>query len=215
MRAVIASGSGRYADPWHPFPETSRALGSVLSEAGFAVTIDEDVDHAMENLDGVDLLVVNAGDPWRSSVVEAPSLEAVSGFETALQRGIGVLALHCAVSSLRDYPEWAAAIGGIWIPGISFHPPLGQTHVTGARMPDGAAVADFDVFDERYCRLQRVGHSDIIATHEGDGSDEPCVWVREYGSSRIAVDVLGHDADSYASDGHRRLLAQLARWVTQ
>ncbi len=62
MRAVIASGSGRYADPWHPFPETSPLLAETPRGAGFAVEIDEDVDGAMARLAGVGLLVVNAGD---------------------------------------------------------------------------------------------------------------------------------------------------------
>ena len=50
MRAVIATGAGRYADQWHPFAATSRRLKSVLEDAGFAVVIDEDLDGAMTRL---------------------------------------------------------------------------------------------------------------------------------------------------------------------
>jgi hypothetical protein len=63
MRVVIATGEGRYADPWHPFATTSQRLETVLEDAGFTVRIDGDLDGAMTRLDGVDLLVVNAGDP--------------------------------------------------------------------------------------------------------------------------------------------------------
>lgn len=214
MRAVIASGTGRYADPWHPFPRTSPLLQRILTDAGFDTTIDDDVDAAMRSLDGVDLLVVNAGDPWRDGSRDAPPTASIDGFAAALHRGIGVLALHCAVSSLRDYPEWPVAIGGMWVPGLSFHPPHGETDVTGGRLPDGTPIGDFRVEDERYCRLQSIGRSSVVAGFEGPDGTERAAWARRIGASRIAVDVLGHDERSYESTGHRRLITQLAHWTT-
>lgn len=216
MRALIASGTGRYADPWHPFARTSPLIADILSESDFEVTIDGDVDRAMRSLDGNDLLVVNAGDPWRAEQpAAAPSEDSLRGLETALDRGIGVLAFHCAVASMRDYPQWGAAIGAIWLPGLSHHPPFGRTEVTGKVMPDGAQVVDFTVDDERYCRLQRIGASRTVATHQGDGSVEAAAWVREAGPSRIAVDVLGHDEQSYEAPGHRLLIQQLGLWAAR
>lgn len=222
MRALIASGSGRYADPWHPFSATSPLIAQILTDAGLDVSIDHDVDRAMVALDGVDLLVVNAGDPWRSTDRPAePPQESVDGFAAALARGMGVLALHCAVSSLRDYPEWYPAIGAMWVPELSFHPDASLTTIRGevaAHEVPGLDVSAFDVYDERYCRLQRLGRSTIVATHEGrDATDprEPTAWVRELDGARVAVDVLGHDERSYESAGHRRLLASLALWAAR
>src|SRR5699024_5051818 len=110
---------------WHPFPKTSPLLAEILRGAGFEVEVDDDVDHAMTRIDGVDLLVVNAADPWRDSA-ERLRVDAAGPrrFSEALERGIGVLAMHCALASLRDYPDWAAALGGMWVPGQSWHPPL-------------------------------------------------------------------------------------------
>lgn len=215
MKALIASGAGRYADPWHPFPETSPRIGAVLAEAGFDVQIDDDVDAAMTRLSDVDLLVVNAGDPWRdvaSQTTSAP-VESIEGFATALEWGIGVLAFHCAVSSLRDYPEWAPAVGAMWVPGLSWHPPASTTTIRGKTLPGGTPVEDITVFDERYCRLQRLGRSDVVAVHDGDGEDEAAAWTREFAASRIAVDLLGHDERSYFSAEHGRLIARLALWA--
>ncbi|MDY0908839.1 ThuA domain-containing protein [Microbacterium sp. CFBP9034] len=214
MRALIASGSDRYADPWHPFARTSALVADVLEESAFDVAIEHDVDLAMGSLAGVDLLVVNAGDPWRAHDQEDPPPAAsIDGFAHALERGIGVLALHCAVSSLRDYPEWAPAIGAMWVPGLSFHPEHGPTQVTGIHLPDGTRIEDFTVSDERYCRLQRIGRSTVVAEHAGTAVAEPTAWVRTVGASRVAVDVLGHDERSYESAGHRLLIRQLARWA--
>ena len=64
MRAIILSGSGRYADPWHPYPDTTERLAAIVGEAGFDVEVRDDVDAALATLgDDVRLLVVNAGDP--------------------------------------------------------------------------------------------------------------------------------------------------------
>lgn len=212
MRVVIASGEGRYADPWHPFAATSRRLQNVLGDAGFTVVIDEDLDQAMTRLDGVDLLVVNAGDPWRGPG-DPPTAESVAGFAEALRRGIGVLGVHAAAASMRDYPEWSEALGAIWLPDVSWHPPVGVTRITTTPRV-GADLADFDVLDERYARLQRVGRSDLVATHEVDGATCPTAWIRVVGQARIAADLLGHDERSYDSPGHCALLTHLARWAS-
>lgn len=214
MRALIASGTGRYADPWHPFPTTSPLLAEILSECGFDTTIGEDIDGALADLDDVDLLVVNAGDPWRSGEEDLPQGASGPGeLARAVENGLGILALHCAVATLRDYPVWAAAIGGMWVPSCSWHPPLGTARITGHSLPGGETIADFDVEDERYTKLQMIGTSHVVATHEGPAGPEPTAWVRTFGQSRIAVDTLGHDERSYRSPGHRALVKQLASWA--
>lgn len=42
MRVLVLSGSGRLADPWHPFAATSAAIAQVAEEAGFAATVVQD-----------------------------------------------------------------------------------------------------------------------------------------------------------------------------
>lgn len=43
-RITVISGSGRYADPWHPFAETSQRIAGILRDAGHDVTVSDDVD---------------------------------------------------------------------------------------------------------------------------------------------------------------------------
>ena len=212
MRAIIATGVGRYADQWHPFTATSLRLRGVLEDAGFTVVIDEDLDGAMTRLDGVDLLAVNAGDPWRGKG-DPPGAESVAGFGAALRRGIGVLGLHAAAATMRDYPEWSEAFGAIWLPGLSWHPPISTARISIAASRLGAHLDDFEVIDERYSGLQRVGRAEVVATHEVDGVSYPTAWTRVVGRARVAGEVLGHDERSYDSAGHRALLSNLARWA--
>ena len=217
LQAVIASGSGRYRDPWHPFARTSALLSGLLAAGGFTVTIEDDLDQAMTRLDGVSLLVVNAGDPWRSGPPGPVPAEALAGFRHAVQRGIGILAMHPAPATMRGYPEWAPTIGAIWLPGISGHPPAAEITVTidDPRFSDSglASGGSVEVFDERYCHLQQLGPSEVVGTHTVDGTTHPAVWLRRVGRSRVAVDLLGHDERSYESETHRALILGLARWV--
>lgn len=210
-RALILSGSGRYADPWHPFPATTARIRDILAAAGHDVDVTEDVDAGMAALEGVDLLVVNAGDPWREGPRSAPAA-SIASFAAALDRGIGVLAHHCATASLRDYPQWAGAIGAVWVPASSFHPPFGRMRVD----VDAGLGETFEVDDERYCALQATGAREVVAWHAGDDAGsgrEPAAWRRTVGRSRIAVDVLGHDARSYDAAGHAALVTALAEWA--
>ncbi|QAY59550.1 ThuA domain-containing protein [Microbacterium protaetiae] len=217
MHALIAVGSGRYADPWHPFAENAAAVAALLEADGWSVTIDDDLDSAMTRLDGVDMLVVSAGNPWgqgeRGFGAPAASTE---GLDAALARGIGVLGLHAASASLRDYPAWGAALGAVWIPDASMHPPFedaARVHVLPHELTAG--LDDFTLADERYSWQQRIGAVTVLVDHEHDGTRHPLVWIREHGPARIAYDALGHNPRSYEAEEHRELVRRLARWVAR
>lgn len=218
-RAVIATGTGRYSDPWHPFPATSARIAAALRDDGWEVVVDEDVDHALAHLDGADLLVINAGDPWRDGETELePQADpaAGAGLRSAIGRGIGIIAVHAAVSTLRDHPAWREAIGGEWVPGHSWHPPIADAHV---RVVDGehpvtAGATGFDVFDERYSDLDVDDDARVLAEHEVDGTTHAAVWVRDR-PTRVVVSTLGHDERSFDSAEHIALLQRAARWAAR
>lgn len=223
MRAIILSGAGRYADPWHPYPETSARIASLVAEAGYEVEVRDDVDAALAGLgDDVRLLVVNAGDP-DSPVPDgaAPDATAAAGtvdgiaLEDAIDRGLGILAMHSSAASLRDYPAFDRAIGGRWEDGISWHPPFGEArvHLIGNHaIREG--LADFTLEDERYTGLRLHDVIEPIAEHEEGGFRHPLVWAREFGRSRLVYDALGHDPRSYDSAGHRALIARALEWLS-
>ncbi|MGG7466281.1 ThuA domain-containing protein [Plantibacter sp. YIM 135347] len=223
--ALIVVGSGRYADPWHPFAANAVQVERTLAEAGFETRVDTDVDRALGRLADVDLLVVLAGDPWRdngdhadgsphAADVGAPAA-SIASLTTAIERGIGVLAFHSASASLRDYPVWAGALGGVWLPEISMHPEIGTARITvhADRHPIVDGLADFELFDERYSRIQRTGEVAILAEHEHEGVRHPVLWAREHGPSRIVYDALGHDERSFASPEHLELVRRSAAWA--
>lgn len=222
MRAIILSGSGRYADPWHPYPDTTERLAAIVGEAGFDVEVRDDVDAALATLgDDVRLLVVNAGDPDSPlpDGVDAAASDGAAVDDTALaaavDRGIGILAVHSAASSLRDHPTFHRALGGRWEDDVSWHPPFGEArvHLIGNH-PIREGLEDFTLEDERYTGLRLHDVIEPIAEHEEGGFRYPLVWAREFGRSRLVYDALGHDTRSYDSAEHRALLARALDWLS-
>jgi len=223
--ALIVSGSGRYADPWHPFAATSARVAEVLEGVGIAPTVTEDVDAALAALPGTapDLLVVSIGAPdgpapeGGDHAPGDPAVDAAAraGLLAHLAAGRPLLALHVSSTSLAFVPEWEAILGGIWVRGTTMHPDYDRARIrveTDAH-PIVAGVRDFEVDDERYSFL-RVGPAvHALAWHEHDGRRHPLLWAREYGAARVVYDALGHDAASYDAPEARELIARSARWL--
>jgi len=213
-RAVVLTGAGRYADPWHRFAETTARLVDILAEAGLDAEVAEDVDARLADLGHPDLLVVNAGDPWRGGDHGAPAA-ARANLASALDGGIGVLAVHAAISSLRDYEVWHPAVGGDWIVGTSGHPPIGSADISiePVAHPITAGLADFSLVDECYMGLAVDPDVVGLASHRHEGGTFPLLWAREHGRSRLVYDALGHDVRSYESPTHRELIRRSVSWA--
>jgi len=228
MRALILSGAGRYADPWHPFPETSGRLADILRGAGFHVEVSEAVDARMAALahphdapDGLDtdpdLLVLNIGDPALTGTPD-PEAEALgrAGLLAYLGRGRPLFASHVSSTSLRGIPEWEDILGAVWVRGTTFHPDYGRAHIRihPERHEVVAGLDDFEVDDERYTDLRVASDVVPLAGHEHDGREHPLMWARTHGSARVFYDALGHDTASYDSAAHREIVGRAARWLT-
>lgn len=221
-RALILTGTGRYADPWHPFEQTSACLAELLTEQGFNVEITGDVDARMAELSTQhpDLLVVNVGDPALNSP-DAPEHGAEArgrdGLLSYLDRGGSLLGMHTASTSFRGVPEWKQILGGIWVRGQSFHPDYTRFHVTLGPDAEGitAGLRGFDVEDEAYTHLDYADTNSVLTETVTESEKVPLAWCRTYGSAhaRVVYDALGHDTASYDSVGHRALLQRCIRWL--
>lgn len=231
---VVVSGSGRYADPWHPLAETSARVADVLSSAGHTVTVDDAVDARLASLasaahDDVELLVLNVGagrTPDERAVLEssddraetplsAEDAATAHGLLSYLERGGALLALHVSATTFGFMPEWEYVLGGIWVRGTSMHPPYSKArvHVATDAHSIVAGIADFDVDDERYSKLRVSPRSQQLAWHDIEGVRHPLVWTHEYRGARIVYDALGHDAGSYDSHEHRTILLNSTAWL--
>ena len=225
-RALLLSGTGRYADPWHPFAETSRALAGLLREAGFGVDMADDVDAALAGLaapggraqggaaGAPDLLVVNVGLP-RDDLPSPGTPDASAGLRRWLADGRPMLVSHVSATSFLDSPEWAEALGGRWIRGASMHPEYGPAaiHVHPETGPLVEGITDFELLDERYSHLQTAPDITVHATHTHEGLEHPVMWSLDRRPGRTFYDALGHDAASYQSPEHREILLLAIAWL--
>lgn len=226
--ALLLSGTGRYADPWHPFTETSGALAGLLAAAGFQVIIPEDVDAALADLaEAADallpsLLAVNVGLP-RDGDPSPGTPEAAAGLSRWLASERPLLVSHSSSTSFTDLPAWEEGLGGRWIRGTSIHPEYGPASidVRPCGGPVVSGIPGFELLDERYSFLRTSPHITVHATHSFDGVEHPVLWSfeRRPGSradrgGRTFYDALGHDAASYQSPEHREILSRAIGWLT-
>lgn len=224
-KALLVSGVGRYADPWHPFAETSAALAGLLREGGFDVDMAGDVDGALEELAGPaadlpDLLVVNVGLP-RDGRPSPGTAAAAAGLTRWLDAGRPLLASHVSSTSFTDLPEWEDGLGGRWIRGTSMHPEYGRAAISvlAGSLPVVDGIPDFELLDERYCWLRTSPSITVHATHTHEDVEHPVMWSLERPPSgagaagRTFYDALGHDAASYDSPEHRELLRNAISWL--
>jgi uncharacterized protein len=154
--------------------------------------------------------VVNAaaGPPADNSAAQA-------GLLAALDRGLGVLAVHVGVTTLLRLPVWESVTGAAWTP-ESMHPKTGPCRILTypGRHPICPPIVGFALVDERYSYLRLAPDLVPLAAHEHEGQAHPLLWTRTRGPSRIVADALGHDERSYDSPAHRELLTRAAQWLT-
>jgi uncharacterized protein len=210
-RSLILSGGGEYRDPWHPFAATSARLAGLLRTLGHEVEVSESVAGRVADLRGWDLIVVNA-----AAGPDRDTSAAAAGLRAALDRGVGVLAVHVGACALLRLPEWESVTGAAWVSGRSMHPKTGPCRIITypGRHPICAPVADFDIVDERYAYLRIASDVVPLAAHEHEGEIHPVLWARVRGRSRVVTDALGHDERSYDSAAHRQLISRAAQWLT-
>nr|WP_254703352.1 ThuA domain-containing protein [Pseudarthrobacter sp. C4D7] len=223
----MLSGTGRYADPWHPFADTSAALAGLLEAAGLQVIIPDDVDTALADLVDTDdtalpsLLAINVGLP-RDGDPSPGTPGAAAGLSRWLASELPLLVSHSSSTSFTDLPAWEEGLGGRWIRGTSMHPEYGPASidVLPCSGPVVSGVPNFDLLDERYSFLRTSPDITVHATHTHEGMEHPVLWSLERRSTgtgsggRTFYDALGHDAASYQSREHCRILSQAIAWLT-
>src|SRR5699024_3802224 len=133
MKALVISGVGRYADPWHDFAGTSQRLAELLGGMGLdaeVATLGTEEPPA----DPVDLLVVNAGvGSTPREVAKTPEhgcSEALAVWaRPAAASAVTVFATYPSAYSFYADARWVSLLGGRWIPVTSWLPPMAPTSV--------------------------------------------------------------------------------------
>ncbi len=214
-RILIFSGAGRYADPWHPFAETSAAIAGVMQEMGHHAVVRDSEPGSLEDLHTFELLVVNSG--GRATEPDLEQTRAWTSDHRAIwefhESGHPILGVHTAVGTFPDWDGWTSIIGGRWT-ADSFHPELGTATfhpAAGASAhPIWSGLETVSVIDERYSLLELEDGSVPVVQHTTEATIHTMGWVA---GESVIYDGLGHDGRSYESQSRRRLLKNEVRWL--
>ena len=191
---LVVSGQNNHDWQW-----TSPSLARILEETGrFDVTItyDPKTDLAKPaELERYRAFVLDYnGDGWGDP--------AQSAFLAAVRGGTGVVVVHAANNSGREWPEYERLVGDLWRDGTGHGPfhsfdvdvidrdhPVTRTLPTMLMHPDELYHDLVNVHGvER--RVLATAFSD--AETGGTGENEPMILTRRYGEGRVFHTPLGH-----------------------
>ncbi len=140
--------------------------------------------------------------------VTRPQISALLAF---VERGGGLVALHCASASFQNSEEFIRLVGAAF-----------KSHGTGTfgvvrvagEHPAIAGVPAFESWDETYVHTKHnpVDRT-VLEVRREDGKDEPWTWVRTYGKGRVFYTAWGHDQRTWSQPGFQRLVERGLRWT--
>ena len=137
MRNLILSGGIR-----HDFDDNTAAVIELLDDIGISTEYTDDINSGIERLasEPFDLVTVMAlrwsmggGQKYatlRDEYGYSMSLECRKTLVDYIRRGGGLFGLHTACLCFDDWAQWRDVLGGAWVWGQSFHPPLGPVSVS-------------------------------------------------------------------------------------
>jgi uncharacterized protein len=191
-------------DGHHKPVERAAEIIPALARAGIDVSYTGDLDDLEpENLGRYDCLIVYAN----HTRLGPERAKALVGF---VEKGGGLVALHCASACFGDSPEYLALVGGRF-----------KSHKTGvftARIdkPDHPAmkgVSEFEAWDETYVHDNLSDDRDVLMTRVDGDRREPWTWVRTQGRGRVFYTASGHDERVFTNPGYHRLVVRGVKWA--
>jgi len=153
--------------------------------------------------------------------------KAKSDFVAMLEDGTGLVVLHHAVCSYRNWPEYMRIVGGRyahtpWMKDTILQPASTYQHdvellvkVGELEHPVTEGVGDFMIVDETYANMEilQTVHP-LLFTDEPTSSPLVC-WVNRYGNARIVTLTLGHDRQAWDNPSFIQILTQAVLWTAE
>jgi hypothetical protein len=212
--ALVLVGHPPFTDQWHDDAAVGHLVALELAALGFHTVLRGTMPWVLDDVEPGDLalLVVKAAGGSDEEGAFAGFQERLAAL---LAASVPVLALHQASGAFGNPPAWAAAVGGRWVDGTTWHPaispalfrPLDDAH------PVTAGLAPFTAYDETYLDLVHVPEIRPLVVVDHGEVAHPVVW-QGPGPSKVIYDSLGHDARSFDSPGRVDLLRREVAWLT-
>jgi type 1 glutamine amidotransferase len=231
LQVLILTGQNTGGHDWHG---TTPVLRKLLEDTGrFEVRVDEEPRGiGPETLAPYDLVILSYYDARK------PELRWGERADNALlnyvRGGKGVVAYHFALAAFDGWTEYEKLCAGNWRPNYGHHSARHDYTVTVTDrehpITRGIKATFPQVNDELYANLkwQPEGSFHLLATawddHSkynqnekqpipGAGLNQPMLWTVKYGSGRVFVTAMGHDAEAMKMPGFVATLVRGAEWA--
>ncbi len=153
--------------------------------------------------------------------------ETKRDFVERLKEGKGLVALHHAIASYQEWPEYWKIVGARYylkpmvVDGVEKrrsafkHDMQFKVHVVDPRHPVTRGVSDFDLHDETYKWFDVAPDSHPLLTTDEPESNKIIAWTRTYENARVVYLQSGHDHFAYENPHYQRLVRQAIRWTAR
>ena len=142
-----------------------------------------------------------------------------------LDDGVGLVALHHAMSGFTGWPEYFKIIGaryfledtvedGVTYPTCTYRHDIDFTiRVADPDHPVTKGLADFEMHDETYKGYRVYPGNRILLTTDHSESSEQIGWVRRSGNANVCTIQMGHGPQAFTQPQYQQLVGQSIRWA--
>lgn len=215
-RVLIVTGDD--VSPAHDWLSCAAATREVLLKSGqFDVDVVGSVealanDANLKNVDVIYLMVYNARTPTLSD-------KGKENLVNFVKSGKGLVVTHLSSASFKEWPEFKALCGRVWVMGTSGHGPRSvfKAVVVDKASPITKGVSDFSQDDELYAKLQGDAPIHVLVQADSDWSKgtEPLAFTLDYGKGRVFHHTFGHDPKAIHTPEVEKLIVQGTAWAAR
>ena len=234
LQALIITGQNG-----HDWRGTTPVLKQALEDTGkFEVRVTEEFrGSGPETLAPYDVVIVNYFERNQPQLLWGD--RANSALMDYVRSGKGLVLYHFSLAAFNGWTDYEKMSAGNWRPGNGHHSARHdfKVDIKDANHPITAGLKSPLVVqnDELYANLkwQPEGTYHVLATAyddhslydekasdarnkqpmSGPGKDEPMLWTTQYGSGRVFITALGHDAVTSAEPTFKVTFTRGAEWA--
>lgn len=212
IKVLLLSGDDVSAHKWQ---EQAEATKQVLADSGkFDVTVAEQLTALESDTLAKDYDVIFM---TRYNTKGTLSDKGKANLIKFVSSGKGFVLSHLASASFPEWAEFRKMVGRYWVMGSSGHGPRApfKSVVADKTSPITKGVADFEVDDELYAKLQGDEKINVLVTADSDFSKktEPLAFTLNFGKGRVFHEAFGHDGKAIKTLEVAKLIVQGTEWA--
>ena len=182
-----------------------KQLEPVLREKGIELTYTDSLaDLNPAKLAGFDCLAIFAN----HTAISPEQERSLLGF---VEKGGGLVPIHCASYCFHNSPKYIELVGGQF---KSHGAGVFKETIVNAEHPIMKGLQAIESWDESYVNTKHNTNRTVLAERRDEKGAEPYTWVREHGKGRVFYTAWGHDQRTWGNAGFHALIENGLRWAS-